>query len=179
MYVKEKFTKTAYYHIVVGSSIIIISLLSLFSQFFIGTLIVALIYTLIGAATIYAGYQAFRANRSAILYLILFNALQIILFHLDPVSYRFVLGPYIHLDLIQGSFTFGIGCEFQAGINSFSGSEKYFSVSFIPILFLIYLLDQIRFIPRPKDMPWETEFTTSNIGKVVSKGDTEEVQTGH
>ncbi|MEO0875130.1 MAG: hypothetical protein AAFY48_11035, partial [Bacteroidota bacterium] len=152
---------------VVGIIIVIMSTLTLFLQFSLSNLIILALYALIGLGTTYAGYRALKAHKRAIIYLIIFNALQVFTFHIGSILYELVLGPYFQLDVVNGIISSGLVAEFQAGINGFPLEKKYFEVSLIHLAFLIYLLDQIRFIPEPKEMPWETEFTAPAQEKKV------------
>lgn len=183
MYTKTEFTKTGIYHIIVGILGILFIIGAAFffissgnilfmeislenttmnSTFNMITLKLILPFILMGSLLIYLGVKAQKANKNAILGLIIINALQMVNFHLGNFEYQFMFGPHFQIDVIHWGFHFGFTDSIRLDSNSiiYSNEQKFFKINFINFVFVAYLIDQIRFIPKQADQPLDTEFTS-------------------
>ena len=165
MYSKTSFTYTAYYHLLVGAYLIFVGTSTLFmAPLTGGILLVFLIFSLIGAGVAYAGYKTRTAERKAVIGLVVFNALQLFMFDLGFANYKALLGPYIHFDFLSAELSFGLGADLGAGFaTGGQHTAQFFNLSFVPLVFIVYLLDQLSYIPRTRHQPWETEFAQDTV----------------
>ncbi len=167
MYVKTEFKTTGIYHIAIGILGILFAFAIAFYFIKIGNMasieiagmttsdnIIDFVFVfpriLIGALFIYLGIKAKKANRYAILALIILNGLQIINFDLGQYEYQVLFGPYFQINVFDWTFGLGIKEIFRMDLNSFTYSEepRFFNVNFIHLTISAYLIDQIRFIPK-------------------------------
>lgn len=157
---KEKLYAASCYHIFVGCSVI----LFVFTQTFDflsekAALMAFLLFASIGIVVYYAGYKAIFTNGPAIIVLIIFNALHLVNFNLDHVTYQATVGPFISLDVLSTGIAFSIKADMPFSYSSIASSfEKHLMINLIHIYILMYFLNQLRFIFQEKNSPWEAEY---------------------
>lgn len=157
-YTKTEFKKTGIYHIAIGIWICISVILS--NIYMNVGEEVDLFGIILGAIFIYLGIRIKKADRNFVILVICLNLLQVLNFRLNSIEYNFLFGPYLTIDVINWDFTFGITNKLEIKIGELYGEiTKYFKISVINLAIVVYLLDQIRFIPVAKTKPWESEFT--------------------
>jgi len=159
MYIKESFKRSSIYHIAVGIIIILLGTIGLVIDPSFASLIISGLVMGIGTGVAYAGYKLLHAHRVALWCLIIFNGLQLVSFDLDHAFYTVIFGPYVHFDIFDPGFAFGIQAqgafEYATKANT---TQNAFKLSLTHLTFFIYFLDQLRFVPKSKvAQPWESE----------------------
>jgi len=158
MYIKEAFKKTSIFHIVIGVLVILNVLRIAITLGNIAIIEIAL-PILIGALLIYLGIKVRKADRKAVLALLVFNALQVFNFNLGVIEYVFLFGPHFQIEVIDWAVYLGFSNEFGIAFKtgSYANALWFFRINLIQLAVFIYLADQIRFIPKKANIPWEKE----------------------
>lgn len=113
----------------------------------------------LGALYIFLGYKIRKADRQIVIVTIILNLLQVINFNLASIGYVFAFGPHIQIDVMDWNFLAGLDANFWIRLGPGSGTPiPFFKISLINLALVIYLLDQIRFVPKKVEQPWEAEF---------------------
>ena len=150
MYEKKSFKLIAYYHMAVMGIVVVSALSYYLAAASDSSHISIVMLTIFGTFVGVAGYKLLTASRNAVILLILIHVLQLFNFSLGSVFYTLILGPRITVDFLGEGVI--IGLDAQIGLKIFTESmantERLFRINILSGIILLYLIDQLRFMPK-------------------------------